>query len=122
MVPTPPCREPTRLLDYPIRRGVSPWIWIMVRLASQPLVTSESRRARATVSYYWGLGSPRAGADMGPRLGGGARSGGHIKHAPLRVMADHGVRLLSREAHMCSFTPANCHPLLANGCMFVCVI
>ncbi len=55
------------------------------------------------VSYYWGLGSLRTGADMGPRLCSGARSDGHIKRVLLYVMADHGVRLPSRAAHIHTF-------------------
>ncbi len=45
-----------------------------------------------------GLDSLRAGADMGPSLGSGARSEGRMKRARLDAMAGHGVRLSSRVA------------------------
>jgi hypothetical protein len=68
--------------------------------------TRTSREPGLWSRHHGGHGGPRAGADMGQRLGSGAVSGGHIKHAQLGVMADHQVLLLSQEAHICSLTPA----------------
>jgi hypothetical protein len=45
-----------------------------------------------------------------------------MKRVLLDVIADHGVLLPSRTAHIHSFTPTNCHPLPCNGCMLVWII
>jgi hypothetical protein len=96
---------PARLLG-----GVSPWIRVKIRSVGQPApggvrVPASAGDTGPRVSHYWGLGSLRTGADVSSRLGSGARSEGHMKHVLLDVMADQGVRLPSRAAHVHTFTP-----------------
>ncbi len=64
-------------------------------------VPASAGDAGPRVSYYWGLGSLRTGADPGPRLGSGARSDGNMKRVLLDVMAVIRRSATSSARYMC---------------------
>ncbi len=80
-----------------LERAVSPWLWFKIRLGTVSLGGCLSlcsyRRRRAAVQQLWRTRQPvtvsrsRCNKAGCPRLGGGARSAGRIKHVWTGVMA-----------------------------------
>ena len=124
MVLESPYWKPTRVLDYPIRMGVSPCLYLQIRLVSQPLEMFESRQPPSSLGCALAAAEDSAARDSVLRNVRDSvaelRAADTSKAQGPKVMADGrgpGSAVSGTEGAHVRFTPGDIRCLPSGACL-----